>query len=785
MSRKLCLAFILFLVFFGLSYAKNLSKDSALYYDNLIKQAKESNKPDTTLGRIYLEAQNNVYLSDMKKAINYLHEAEKIYERLDDRKTLTSVYYNLGRDYQQLQLFQTSLDYLTKAHNLNIELDNYSGTAYTNCDIGNVFFAFNQFNVAETYYRSSLALFEKHDDTYGMAVMYNNLGLCKMSLNMPDSALVYFKVGYNLRVKQKDKFVIDHSINYLGTAYAAMHEYPKAIAYYTKVINDIDSWPDASQKAIQLKADVLFNLRNLYQDMKSPFLANKYLEEALVTYNQINDTAGTIKALLAMANDEFADKDYSNAIQHGEAAYLLSDTKDLISTSQKISGFLTKVYIQTSNTEKAQKYLSINTALSDSVMNQYSSSGLTQTHAAIQTFSKDLENQTLRIREKLTTRFLIIIAILLLIVMFMYFYVLFTKRSSIKNLKSLADASFESIVIHDAGRILEVNDRLCKISGYERHELIDHHLADLKCLEITDDIRKAMQSNSDAVYETRVIAKDGRTEEVEIISKPFIYKNKHVRVVAMREITERKRYTNELVKTNEQNKKLIATKDKLFSIIAHDLKNPFNAIIGLSSLVKRDIDKLDKEELLDMISMIHDSSQYAHGLLDNLLEWALIQTGALQFKPSKINLYEQLKPILAITSSNASAKKLEINTEIEQELYIFADSRMLRTILLNLISNAIKFTPRKGMINIKSYKQGNSTRIEIRDNGIGIEPNVVTRLFDIDNMVSSKGTDNEQGTGLGLILCHELILRHNGKLDITSIPGQGTTFSITLPDVAE
>lgn len=784
MHRKSHLLIILFALLACIVYGANNRILPTDYYDNLINQAKKSNKPDTTIAKLYMDYQYQIYISDINKAIRYLLEAEKIYARLNDAKHLAFVKTRLGQVYHQLQMYNIALNHLSTAHTILLEKKEYTSAAYTNCDIGNIFFAFNQFSIAESYYRNSLTVFEKYKDDYGKSVMYNNIGLCKMSINQPDSALHYFKTAFSLRLKRKDRYVINHSNNYLATAYTALRDYPKAIELYNLVIDDINNWDDAPQHALQLKAEVQFNLRNLYHEKKDRFMASKYLEDALVSYNNINDTAGTIKTLLAMAKDEYADKEYQDAIQHGEAAYLLSDIKGLLITSQKVSGFLTKVYLDTGNIGKAKKYLSVYSALSDSTLNQYSSSGLTQTHASIQTFYKNAENRALKMKDKLTMRYLLIIAILLVFVLVMYFYVLFTKRSSIKNLKSLADATFEGIVIHDNGKILEVNDQLCRMSGFDRTELINQDITNLKCVQINDNIKSCISSKDTASYETTVYAKDGRCAEVEVVSKPLYYKNKMVRVVAMRDITDRKRFINELIQSNQQNRELIATKDKILSIIGHDLKNPFNAIIGFSEILKKDIEKFGKDEQVEMLTLINESSRYAHDLLNNLLDWAMVQTGSLKYKPERLLINEQINPILSIVNSNAQAKELDLIHEIEDNCYVFADSRMLRTILLNLISNAIKFTPKSGRIILKAGREGNGTQIKLSDTGIGIDPANLKSLFDTNNMQSTKGTENEPGTGLGLILCKELIARHDGTFEVVSTPGQGTIFTITLPDIA-
>jgi PAS domain S-box-containing protein len=750
-------------------------------YDSEIEYAIEINKPDTTIARMYMEYQYFIYISDVNKAIDYLKKAEQIYTKNKDYVNLAAVLSRLGQLYHQLQLYDIALGYLTQAHGLHAKYGDYAAYGYTNCDIANVFFAFKQYDLAESYYRQSLKLFLLNKDSYGQSVMLNNIGLCKIEIHQPDSALYYFKKGYELRLQKQDKFEVLHSINYLAVAYNAQKRYDLAVSMYNDVINGVKNWQNAPEYAVQLMADAQYNLHETYYKTGSPLAAKKYLSDALLSYKKIDDTSGMIKVLLVQADAEFSNKNYIKAEEYAIEAEVKAQEMGLFTQSQKAVNILTRIYLNNGNSAKAQKYFLEYSALSDSILNQYKTSGISQTHAAIQSFYKDREYQSLKDKDGLMLKYFTIIAILLVALTTLFVYVLLTRRNSINRLKQFANATFEAILIHNKSIIMEVNDQLCKQTGYSREELINKDYRDVNLVKLSEGTKKAIRGVEIAHYEGILVHKDGTEIEVEVMSRPFPYRNKMMRVVAIRDITERKKYINELLEINRQNHELIATKDKLFSIIAHDLRNPFNAIINFSNMLKKDIKAFNDEELMEVISMIHDSSQFAHNLLSNLLDWARIQTGALSLKVKKMLLATQVNYVLDIINGSAANKQITIKTDIEKNCHVYADVHMLRTVLLNLLSNAVKFTPAEGVIALVAKQEEQFTIIEISDSGMGISVERIATLFDPESTKSTQGTNKEQGTGLGLMICHELISKHGGTIEVQSIEGSGTTFVIKLP----
>jgi PAS domain S-box-containing protein len=237
-----------------------------------------------------------------------------------------------------------------------------------------------------------------------------------------------------------------------------------------------------------------------------------------------------------------------------------------------------------------------------------------------------------------------------------------------------------------------------------------------------------------------------------------------------------------LQKINLQLEQLNATKNKFFSIIAHDLKNPFQAILGFSELLMRNGDDFEEVQKLELISMIKSSSESAFNLLENLLQWARTQTDTIKYNPQIIDLSDLIEQNIDLTKASAENKSITIDYDMSCDPTVYADSNMINLVIRNLLSNAIKFTRDEGKIMIKCFeKKPDELAVSITDTGIGISGEDLDKLFRIDEYFSTTGTSGEGGTGLGLIICKEFVEKNKGKIDIDSEPGVGTTFTFTLP----
>lgn len=240
--------------------------------------------------------------------------------------------------------------------------------------------------------------------------------------------------------------------------------------------------------------------------------------------------------------------------------------------------------------------------------------------------------------------------------------------------------------------------------------------------------------------------------------------------------------TKDLDKTIKDLNQEIASKDKFFSIIAHDLRSPFTGMLGLIEYLSDELSEISKEDLAMISANLMRSARFTFNLLENLLHWASINTGRLSFDPQTLNLKNIITRMIELYNGNALKKGICISANIREDISVFADINMLETIIRNLISNSIKFTGQGGNIFISAGYKEDFVLITIKDNGVGINPDNIDKLFQIDQNITTLGTENEKGAGLGLILCKEFIQMNGGELFINSVLGEGSEFSFTLPD---
>jgi PAS domain S-box-containing protein len=246
-------------------------------------------------------------------------------------------------------------------------------------------------------------------------------------------------------------------------------------------------------------------------------------------------------------------------------------------------------------------------------------------------------------------------------------------------------------------------------------------------------------------------------------------------------ITESKQAEEEIKKTNKELEKLNSEKDKLFSIIAHDLKSPFHGLLGLTEAMATDSHQMASAEITEYSNSLHDLVVNLYMLLENLLEWAQFQKGLISFMPKTLCLSDIFSQCMDSTKQGALQKDITILNEISKTQNIYADEKMVNSVLRNLLSNAVKFTKKGGKVVGKAREiEKGMVEISVTDTGVGIPGNTVDKLFMLGEKVGSLGTDNEPSTGLGLVLCKEFVEKHGGQIWVESQENIGSTFYFTL-----
>ena len=370
-------------------------------------------------------------------------------------------------------------------------------------------------------------------------------------------------------------------------------------------------------------------------------------------------------------------------------------------------------------------------------------------------------------------------------------------KEKMRIINEAVEASSEAIGISDVyGHHFYQNKALSDLLGYTTAEELEEAgggMAAFNDQPVAKKMFELIKSGKSYSGELEMITKSGH------IFPAFIHadaiKDKEDKIIGligvMTNITERKHeekhlknIVDQLIIANNELERLIQLnidKDHFMSILAHDLKSPFTALLGLSEILIEGIRKLDIDEIEEIASSINKSAQNSYNLLEDLLLWARTQKGKIPFKPQKLDLKEICRQIINILNPIATAKSIKISYFTASETNVYADKEMLKTVLRNLVTNAIKFSHSGRVINISAEKTDPDITISVSDSGIGISNDNIKKLFSISEVLSTKGTAGETGTGLGLLLCKEFVEKHGGKIWVESEAGKGSDFKFTLP----
>jgi len=361
-----------------------------------------------------------------------------------------------------------------------------------------------------------------------------------------------------------------------------------------------------------------------------------------------------------------------------------------------------------------------------------------------------------------------------------------------RKLEAIISATPDGIgMISLDGKIqLIMSDKLPEMYGYsveDKNEFVGRSAFDFIDPSnhniLKDNIRKLLSGEEDGkLTEYIAIKKDNSRFFIDVNStvlhdsdgNPFSV------LFVERDITARKKNEALIQRQYTQLNELNATKDKLFSIIAHDLRSPFQTLLSSSEILATQIDNLSHKEIVAFSSGLNNSLKNLYALLENLLNWSMMQRDMLDFNPVNIKLFEFIEILINVSEQSAEKKNISIINKVEKESSVLADSEMLRSVIQNLLTNAIKFTKAGGEIIISSNEKDILTEVSVQDSGIGIGKEKLNKLFTFETFYSTVGTAGEKGTGLGLSLCKEFVEKNGGKIQVESEVGKGSKFLFTL-----
>lgn len=589
----------------------------------------------------------------------------------------------------------------------------------------------------------NIAFYHQETYKYNKAIEYFN------------EALIYYE-GLN-----KMKMVAQIK-NLIGYNYSILTEGDKAIDYYFKSL--------ILCRELNDKVGVAYNyvdIGNLYYENENYNFAKKYYNDALDIYINLKDTLGISATYTNIANAITDSDATSNAVEYYfksiKLQEFIEDTEGIALNYNNIGDY----YMKLKKYDDAKIYFNkalekIAELTNKEDLNALIYLNLSDLENSVENFDSAIfyGNKSLDISNKLG--------------------LLDIKKNNLKNLSFAYEKRGNKLKALDILKEYTViNDTILK-TNKRKKVLLFNALNKLEESNFKINKLSLKNENEKKILYFLVIAISIFGFFVVVLIYQQTAKKKAYNLLEFKNYQIRR--MNEEIKLQTDNLKLLNnTKDKFFSIIAHDLKNPFNSIKGFTELLIENIAIYDEEKQLKFLKIIKGSTTKASDLLNNLLIWANSQSGTIKFNPVKIELVKQVSNVISLVEIQAINKEINIYNNVYHNLFVNADENMLNTILRNLLSNAIKFTKAKGEIHISSRIKDNFVIVSIKDNGVGMTEDCIKNLFNIENKNCSIGTANEQGSGLGLILCKDFIEKNGGKIWVESNLDKGSEFIFSLP----
>jgi len=693
--------------------------------------------------------------------------------------------------------------------------NNYSrGKANSLYEIGNVYFEQNAYDTALYYYNEALRTFSSVNDKKGIGFCYKKIGTINSKRGNYKEGLFYFYEALEIFSSLNEKQGLYEVLNYIGTIYGAQGNYNKALDYQLQAL-------DISKELKNLRgvSSVLGNIGLIYFEIGDTKKAYDYYDNSL----KIALTIDYPKQVANMYNNigllKQIEKQYDKAIEFDlKAVKLFYSLKDQLSVYNTLRN-IGQIHELKAEYDMASNYymrciniateINYNVGVSESFLQiglMFNKRGMDQ--KAIYYYNKALNYANLKHESVLVAK------------SYLYFGNLYSLSSNFPMAKDYFAKSYklarqlsDKPLIRDYFKSMSENYAL--MNDYKNAFQFSQYYAEIKdTINREESARRFSQLQIGFDFDNQetqiaLLKRNNEVKNLEIEKQQFLkyililvisivvisiflvysrYRFARKSNIILQEQKEEISRTNEKLMLSEKNlKEMNATKDKLFSIISHDLRNPFAAIISFSRIMKRDINQYKKEEIQLLTDELDKSVNVISNLLENVLQWSRHQTGRIKYAPDYFSIGELVDDVLSALNQNIKEKDLIVKNSINLSLEVWADSQLTEAILKNLLSNAIKFSHDGSLIEIDSVIENDSVNIMVTDNGVGIEAENLKNIFNVELHKVTYGTNDEKGSGLGLILCKSLTEIQGGSLKILSEVGKGTTvtFSIPLSEIEE
>ncbi len=693
--------------------------DSVQILKDLIAKEKEVNKQV----EYYLELSSLVSRQNPKEGLNYGKTGLNVAEKLNDQDLIFRCLIAIGANYYFLSQYDSSLHYLNKTLNLKPGKDSLELLLKTNNLKGASYRGLMQNDSAEIYLKKAINYGTAINDSLMQAALYINLGSLYQFRGSLQTALEYYHkaLGYYEKAGEQENLAI--TLNNIGQINLSMGDFQRAIQYTSRALEinkRLNNLYNISQN--------YGNLGNIYYRLKDYGKAVEFHQKSLDMAREHNFITDQARAFNNLGLVFFDQEKYGEALDYFEQSLKISEDNNLIYGIMSNNLNIGDVHLITgspfSALEHYQKACDLAIRHDDMPFLLKTYQKLSETHEKLNDYNQSL-----------------------------FFW---------KKYASLNDSLNE---IANKKQVIELQTR------YES----DKKEMENERLRIENEAKK------------RIIKIQWITVAAFIAVVILLASLAYTVFIRKRQISRINRQLSILNdRTTEQNKALEetnATKDKLFSIIAHDLKSPFNGLLGYLKLFTEEFEYFSNTEKKEILGALYQQSNNTYSMLENLLQWARAQRGQIQYNPVNSEIRAMIESELSIMTERLQNKKITVENQIMHNLMVWADPDHFRICIRNILNNAIKYTYQEGKISISTESENGRLKIFITDNGIGMDDKTIKTLF-LPNKKSKQGTNKELGTGLGLLLVKEFIAINKGEIQVASAPGNGTTFTLIFPTQA-
>ncbi|MDA3868054.1 MAG: tetratricopeptide repeat protein [Salinivirgaceae bacterium] len=756
-------------------------------------------------------------------ALQSFLESLRFYQQLGNALEVGKTYNNLGTISRGGSVYDSALYYYNKALTIFTEIDDQYWISSTQNLIGNTYLQMGKPNAALKYYQQSLAIRRTLGDSLAVSGSLTNIAKAHLKQRNDEQALKAANEALEIRRGHNDLDLVASSLVDLGGIYKETGNYAKSIEFFQQALIIRRQLGDELQIAASL-----LNVGSIYRQLNLVETALEYYTDALELYQKIGDEARVSTVLNYIGGVYYKQGAYDNALDYFLSALGYREVSGDQRQVARISNNVAMIYKNIGNYPKALDYY--NEALS-----YYKKQGNRKQYAATLNHIGNLhvvwgnDSEALNFLKKayferreigdnygFAHSALDIGEIYLtqekLTAANAYFSKALEMAKSLHNFELNRDVHFAVYRLETARRkyraALRHHEKYTawkdSVFNYETLQRITQvqmqNEPERRNMQIEFE-RKKQQMEIDRLRKNR----EEREAYFELKEQNQLQTRNLIIAVAaglllvvillisrfiMKVRTNKKlhRLNNELSNLNtdlQQSQKslrqLNATKDKFFSIIAHDLKNPFTALVSLADILHEKFQVMEEHRKSEILNQIHIAAKNTFRLLENLLEWSKAQQGGVVYTPVEVDVATEINHAVDLYVNALHQKDIDVKIDISQYLEVTTDKHMLSFVLRNLIGNAVKFTPFSGKIIIRMEKRKNDLLVSVKDTGVGMTRSVMERLFDLNVHYTTEGTNKERGAGLGLILCKDFVTKMGGDIMVESTPGEGSAFSFTLP----